>query len=438
MRNAHNWNGLQQPICGGVAPTGRRYEPGRRFRGGMNRPRRNGVVLRLAWIPAAMALLGACSLSAITPAVVANTEPAGMTPGATSTVLAAEPATATPAATATMTPTASPTATPMVINPFTGLPVSDAALIQRRPIAIKVSNYPRSARPQAGLSFADLLIEYYQEHGITRFHALYLSRDVPKVGPIRSGREIDARLEEAYQSYLVYNAADTKVWEFMNNVNLMGVILHEGPVQCPGLCRDNSQVHINSLYGNTVDLRSEAIRLKKPDINPNLEGMVFSEQTPAMTNTAGTIRVRFLIDMAIAQWVYNPADHKYYRWSETGKIIKNIPEMAPLKDRLTGEQLSVSNIVIVYVNYVRRQQPEMYEIELFGNGKALFFRDGKWEAGNWRMPYVDRPPQFFGPDGAFPLRPGVTWIALVEDSSQEFVEGDTVRIEFGQPAYGGG
>ncbi len=112
--------------------------------------------------------------------------------------------------------------------------------------------------------------------------------------------------------------------------------------------------------------------------------------------------------------------------------------MAPLFDRLTGEQLSVSNIVIVYVNYVRRQRPEMYEMELYGNGKALFFRDGRWEAGNWRVPNVNRPVQFFGPDGAFPLKPGTTWIALVEDSSQEYPEGDTVRIEFGMPAGGGG
>jgi hypothetical protein len=47
--------------------------------------------------------------------------------------------TAAPADTPTVQPT--PT-TEEVIDPLTGLPVADPALLQRRPVMVKVSNYP--------------------------------------------------------------------------------------------------------------------------------------------------------------------------------------------------------------------------------------------------------------------------------------------------------
>ena len=47
--------------------------------------------------------------------------------------------------------------------------VADAALLDRRPIAIKVSQFPRRVRPQSGLSLADLVFEHYAEAGVTQF-----------------------------------------------------------------------------------------------------------------------------------------------------------------------------------------------------------------------------------------------------------------------------
>jgi hypothetical protein len=44
---------------------------------------------------------------------------------------------------------------PTSLNPLTGLLPSDPALMERRPLAIKVANYPRYIRPQSGLTLAD-------------------------------------------------------------------------------------------------------------------------------------------------------------------------------------------------------------------------------------------------------------------------------------------
>jgi hypothetical protein len=341
--------------------------------------------------------------------------------------------TPSPQPTATLTYTPSQTSTPEIINPLTGLAVPDISVLQRWPLSIKVSSYPRTARPQAGLSYADLLIEFYQESGMTRWHAIFLSRDVEKVGPIRSGRKIDVPFMRAYQSLLVFCAEYSATWEYMELEDVRDLLLYVGPVSCPALCRDPNQIPINGIYGNTAELRKAAKVLKIPDTVPDLAGMQFQQEPPAMSGSASTIRVRFVSDNAIAEWRYNPQDKKYFRWSETDK---GNGDLASQSDRLTGEQLSVSNLIVVYANYIRRQQREIYELELFGGGKALFFRDGKMESGFWRLPKIDRPLQFFGQDGPFLLKPGVTWIAIVEDTSTETQEGDTVRVEFGKTGIG--
>ena len=63
------------------------------------------------------------------------------------------------------------------LNPLTGLLPSDPSLMERRPLAIKVANYPRYVRPQSGLTLADTVFEYYIEAGLTRFIAVFYGND---------------------------------------------------------------------------------------------------------------------------------------------------------------------------------------------------------------------------------------------------------------------
>jgi hypothetical protein len=56
------------------------------------------------------------------------------------------------------------------------------------PIAVMIENHPE-ARPQSGLSKADVVYEVVAEGGITRFMGLFLCEEPPQfVGPVRSAR----------------------------------------------------------------------------------------------------------------------------------------------------------------------------------------------------------------------------------------------------------
>ena len=210
----------------------------------------------MAWLAAGLVFTAACSASATDiPSDLPNSEtgaPVQPSP---------EPGTAfpTPEPKVALTDTPKATAEPQIVNPLTGLPVSDISVLQRWPLSIKVSNFPRSARPQAGLSYADLMFEFYQEMGMTRLQAIYLSQDVEKVGPIRSGRKIDVPLMKAYQSLLVFCAEYSATWEYHGSSRTCGDrLLYVGPVDCPALCRDEREITENGIFGNTAELRKAA------------------------------------------------------------------------------------------------------------------------------------------------------------------------------------
>jgi hypothetical protein len=73
---------------------------------------------------------------------------------------------------------------PPGVNPLTGLPVSDPALLEQPAALISISNMPVTTRPQAGLQFASWVFELFIGEGSTRFLAIFYGeypRYIPNV-----------------------------------------------------------------------------------------------------------------------------------------------------------------------------------------------------------------------------------------------------------------
>jgi hypothetical protein len=115
----------------------------------------------------------------------------------------------------TVTPTLAPTLPPRPENenPLTGLSVADSAVLQRRPVHVRVGNDP-GARPQVGLGAADLVYEEVVEWWVTRYTAVYLSQAPEMVAPIRSARLINTQLTRQYDAALINSGGSDGVrWE---------------------------------------------------------------------------------------------------------------------------------------------------------------------------------------------------------------------------------
>ena len=92
------------------------------------------------------------------------------------------------------------------VSIFTGLRPADPAVLNRRPLAIKVDNEPEVV-PQTGLSKADVVIESSKERCMTRYTAIYQSQDAPRIGSIRSARLVDKELPVIFDAILSFSGA---------------------------------------------------------------------------------------------------------------------------------------------------------------------------------------------------------------------------------------
>jgi Protein of unknown function (DUF3048) N-terminal domain/Protein of unknown function (DUF3048) C-terminal domain len=385
---------------------------------------RNRILLRLL-PPALLLLTQACNLAApqgnLAPGTVSGATPdAGME--ATLTAAAASPA-VTAASETTDTPTATfmpitypigPSGFPANVDPLTGLPVADPQLLDRRPLAIKVSNYPRTARPQWGLSRADLLWEFVTEYGATRWIAMYYGQDAEKVGPIRSARVLDTRIVPLYDAILVHVQADESVWREMS---LSGIDdINEFPASCPAICRDETPgiEEENSAIGNTIELTKYAKRVGLLSAGkPNLDGMIFDPAMPAGADPSIGVHI-FFSGVAIVEWKYDPAGGRYWRSSE----VNNAGTMGPLLDKGTGAQLAVDNVLVLVVNIKgyegKKGTGEQYDMDLSTAGKGYFFRDGVMVEGQWQSGGPASPLRFVDQNGQpFALHPGITYISIL-------------------------
>jgi hypothetical protein len=338
--------------------------------------------------------------------------------------------TTTQVPTATAVPTITPTPTPAPINygptnfpanvdPLTGLTVSDPTILNRRPVMVKVSNFPRTARPHAGLSFADIVFSYYTGEGGSRFLALYYGQDSTQVGSVRSGRYIDRWLVSMYQGILAFASA----WapEMTSIYQVLGdrAITYGENNKAFYAINTSPADYVNRVMVNTADMSKYYASLPSADNSkPNLDGMVFST-IPASGGVDGHEVTLQYVKSNLENWKYDATSKKYLRWIDTEDDAGNV-SLIPLIDRDTNQQLAFSNVVIIWAHYdTLNGDDSMHEVKLIGNsGQMLLFRDGQEYEGKWKGLNTSGPLQFFDKDGnPMQLQPGNTWISVAGGTS---------------------
>ena len=366
----------------------------------------------------AVLLISGCTQSA--PRDLSDLEETAVVQTLTAMAPTLPPPTETPTPTATSTPTPTPTKVtslgpdnfPADVNPLTGLQVEDPSLLERRPVIVKVANYPAVGRPHAGLSYADIVWEYYIGEGSNRFAALYYGQDASKIGPVRSGRLVDPELARMYQAVLAFSGANEenvlpRIYDLLGNR-----ILTEG--NCPGLCRDDYTVV--GVFANSADVTTTLAARGVTQSKPDLTGMLFDTKLPSGGRKAEKATL-FYNYLDKGDWVYDESSGKYLRWIENAN---NYEQMIPLVDRLNNEQLAFSNVIMAYATYTEYSSV-LHDIAVWDNTsgmKAVVFRDGQAYDVTWKASSQEKPIQFFDAQGnLFPLKPGNTWINLIGSSS---------------------
>ncbi|MBI4770713.1 MAG: DUF3048 domain-containing protein [Chloroflexi bacterium] len=223
---------------------------------------------------------------------------------------------ATPGPTPTVLPTphwqTGPEDYPPDVNPLTGLRVADPASLDKRPLAVKISNYPPCVRPQSGLSAAELVFEHYAEGGTTRFTAIFYGQNPGAVGSVRSARFIDLELPAMYQSLLAFSGVSDGLLPKFRQADFRSNILSpEFGAGCRPFCRrpveetpcgrSGTPLLEHSLFSNTRDLWAYADSLAANQ-KPELTGMVFDPQPPPGGAPGERLTVSYVA--SFAQWLW--------------------------------------------------------------------------------------------------------------------------------------
>ena len=373
-------------------------------------------------------LLSACGLiPAATPTITLNP---------TETPTSADTPTPLPTDTPTLTPTPAypaegygPSNFPADVNPLTGLKVADPALLQRRPMVIKVQNLPRNGRPQWGLSLADIIFEYYTEEGTTRFAAVFYGQDASMVGPIRSGRFIDADIVRGYKAMFAFGSAYVAEMDRFLNSEFANRLVVEG--SSTPLTRYDPN-GFNYLVVDTTKLSAYATQRDLNSVQ-NLNNMVFKLPAPAGGQPGTQVYIRYS-GAIYNRWDYDPTSGKYLRFSDTADANNGVSgeQYTQLTDRSNNQPIVMDNVVILYVNHPL-YAPNIYDIQLSGSGDAYAFRDGQIYKVKWVRNDTD-VVSLTNPDGtAFAFKPGTTTFEVIGLSSTVAQTGQSWRFTHFMP-----
>jgi hypothetical protein len=333
-------------------------------------------------------------------------------------------ATFTPVPTITPPPTPTTTKSDNVIlrtaddfgndrNPLTGTKLDDPSVLERRPIAVKISNSPAQlVRPQSGLSQADIVFEHVTEGPITRFTAIIYGQTPPDMGPIRSARLIDLEIPVMYDAALAFSGSSIGVSRKLFGSDFRQRILR---TYVPGYYRTGAdKPYEHTLYGEP-ELFWEELEARGENFPPSLEPyMVFSSDPPPQGTPASSFVVRYR-DWTRIDWKYDAESGRYLRWADG----------EPHVDANNGEQIGAANVLVLFADHQldtticefqsgNECLAHSMEIHIWGQGQAVLFRDGLQYDGFWARTSRGDMLSFIEVNGQpLPLQLGNTWFQVM-------------------------
>lgn len=343
------------------------------------------------------------------------------------------------------------TARAVVINPLTGLPALYADLMERRPLAVKISNYPRDIRPQYGLNEADVVFEYYIEWGYTRFIGIFYGSNASQIGPVRSGRYFDEHITRMFHAYYVFNYADPREYTYFLGGDLQPFMVVPGYGACPPFF----QHRVSSLIADARHYETyfdstrfdDCLERKEADNSkPDLKSTRFTVEPPPGGVAVDRV-FTYYSRCDYNYWQYDPESSVYLRYQETSPSTDwrrindcqdNPRTYLALTDSVTGDRVAADNIVVIYVSHTfanaNEQDDEIYHIDLIDSGRAYVFRDGLAFPARWTRTDLDQPLVLTTTAGeVFGLRQGRTFFQVLGETSKAWSDGADWHFEFHTP-----
>lgn len=287
---------------------------------------------------------------------------------------------------------------------FTGLEVKIGEE-NRRAVAAMIEN-SQAARPQVGLTSADIVYEAVAEGGITRFVAIFSSVYPEKAGPIRSARSYFIDWLSEYDAMYVHAGGSPTALSRIGQY-----AIKDYPHSNDGTYTREPQKGVASehtLFSNLTKIYQNGVSKKGWSATHDFSSWKFKK--PATPTASGVITVDFSSAPFKVVWNFDVATNKWVR-TLAG---------AAHKDRLSGEQITSTNVVVITVQrsanapYSGTGKESEWSMETIGSGAASVFRDGIRIDGTWKKPGRVERTRFYDTTGAeIELNQGKTWVEVL-------------------------
>jgi hypothetical protein len=320
----------------------------------------------------------------------------------------------------------------------------------RRPIAMMIENHV-DARPESGLSRADIVYEAVAEGGITRFVGIFYcgaSAEAVQAAPLRSARVYFINLAAGYGTdpiYLHQGGANnicsdcpggvksrTQIDPSVNTITLFDKLGWQGGpmgnnfdggynIGFPIVVRNQYRLSSTPAaweHAVVVDLDLVWAEAAKRNFGYKDEAGIawtkgfrkwlFQDGKTVSSPSATDIKFNFWDSMAgyDVEWKYDAATNSYLRYNGGS---------AHIDWELDKPQLSAKNVAIMFATEKGPVDTELHMLyTVTGTGKALVFQNGEVIEGTWKKATALDREVFYDKTGSeIQMVRGQTWVEVV-------------------------
>lgn len=286
--------------------------------------------------------------------------------------------------------------------PLTGLEVEGDAT--NRPVGVMINNQVE-ARPQTGLSQADIVFEILTEGNITRFLAVFQSEEPDVVGPVRSAREYFFELAKGYDALYVYHGSAKKVEKKLqaSGVDSINGSFHDDDGKL--FKREDFRVAPHNsylLFGEVSDFaKSEGY-----EIESKQEPLTFLKKNAEIEGEqAHKVSISYSAsDNPLVEFVYEDAKEGYSRYNDKEQTV----------ELSNNKPIQVENVFVIEAPHEIIDEEGRRSVDMKSGGKGLLFQKGKMQTVEWKNDNGRIIPLKEGAEIGFV--PGQTWINVIPTS----------------------
>lgn len=308
---------------------------------------------------------------------------------------------------------------------------------KRRPLAVMIENH-EEARPQTGMSYADIIYEAVAEGGITRFMGVYYCGVAAYnigLAPVRSARTYFLDWVSEYDA--LYNhvggagkcnddTVDDRA-KALCQIRKYGIKdLDQFAIPFPICYRNYDRLDHQVATEHTMVCFTDKLHelaKKRNWTNIDDEGVTWNEnfvpwkfKDDAKEGDRGSVASLSFVhwddytEQYGIQWNYDTVTNSY----------KRLTGGQPHLDLETNQQLVTKNITVQFTKETVGVDEHAHLLyATIGSGKALIFQDGKAIVGTWKKPKRTSRTQFFDEKGKeVSFVRGPIWIEVVATNTK--------------------